>query len=216
VSASRLALAAAVALGTPLGCTLVPGTPQVQPVPAYFAGERDVDRVRRVMVLPFEVAPGVYANPADLREVLVAELAKLRRFELVPLPLGNDADELLYQQMSRGRISAEVLAELGTRYGIDGVLLGTITGYRPYTPPHLGVRLQLISLHTGAAVWATEVFYDAGNAATAADIEHFTYTVLAPESSMHGWELALISPNRFASFVFHRVVATWQDADYED
>jgi hypothetical protein len=40
--------------------------------------------------------------------------------------------------------------------------------------------------------------------------------VLAPESSMHGWELALSSPNRFASFVFHRVVATWQDADYED
>lgn len=194
----------------------VPGTPQPAPVPAWFGTESDVDHVRRVMVLPFECAAGVQADTEVVREAFIAELSKLQRFELVPLPAGANADDPLYQGLGRGRISTEVLATLGERYKLDGVLFATATGYRPYKPPQLGLRIQLLSLHTATAVWAVEVFYDAADAGTVEDLKHYTHSFSAPEESLHGWEMNLISPRRFAAFVCHRVVGTWRDPEYTE
>ena len=194
------------------GCAGFSLVPQKVPVHAYFGDEVDLRKVHRVMVLPFAPAPGVKADAATIRKCFVTELAKLQRFELVPLPEGAGEDSELYQSLRRGRISTEALATLGKRYRIDGVLLGTITGNRPYKPPHLGLRVQLVSLHSATAVWATEVFYDTADSATIDDLQHFAGTFAAPEDSMHGWELTLISPSRFATFVSHRVVGTWREA----
>ena len=191
------------------GCIGIPHTPRKMPVAAYFAAEKELQRVHRVMVLPFTSAPGVLADRRVLRSCFVAELAKLQRFELVPLPEGAEEDAKLYQSLRRGRISNKALATLGERYNLDGVLLGTVTGNRSYKPPHLGLRVQLMSLHSATAIWAAEVLYDAADAATVEDLQHFAKSYAAPEDSMHGWELILISPTRFATFVSHRVVGTW-------
>ena len=43
------------------------------------------------------------------------------------------------------------------------------------------------------------MFYDSADAATVEDIRHFQHSFLAEEESMHGWEITLISPIRFAS-----------------
>lgn len=194
------------------GCAGFPGIPNKAPVPAYFAPEEELQSVHRVMVLPFVTAPGVQADLDVVRRCFVLELAKLQRFELVPLPDGADEDKELYQTLRRGRISTEALAALGSRYHLDGVLLATVTGNRSYKPPHLGLRVQLISLHSANAIWAAEVFYDSADATTVEDLQHFAKSFAAPEESMHGWELILISPTRFATFVSHRVVGTWREA----
>ena len=74
----------------------------------------------------------------------------------------------------------------------------------------------VLNPNDGTSTPVTDVFYDAGDAATVEDIKHFTYTYLADESSMHGWEIALISPTRFAAFVCHRVVGSWRSPSYAD
>ena len=205
----RFALAiATLALGS---CSLMPGVPEAQEVPAHFGTEEEVARVHRVMILPFNAAPGVHGDTEPLREAFSVALAKTGRFELVPLPTGASEDRVLYQSLNRGRLSTEALAALGKRYYLDGVLLGTVTGYRPYKPPHLGMRVQLISMHTATAVWATEAFYDSNDAGTAEDIQHYMQSYQSEEESMHGWEITLISPRRFAAFVAHRLVGTWRE-----
>lgn len=201
------------ALACLCGCQF-PGVPKAKPVPAHFGKPADINAVRRVLVLPFDVASGVHVDTDMMRETFISELAKVQQFELVPLPEGDGNDASVYQGLRHGRISAEALAKLGERYNLDGVLLGTVTAYRPYKPPYLGLRVQLISLHSATAVWAVEAIYDAADEQSVEDIQHYSQSFLAKDDALHGWELILISPTRFASFVSHRVVGTWRDAPH--
>ena len=194
--------------GLPAACGLFADAPTPKPVNAYRGDERDLAHVKRIMVLPFSPAPGVSAQATQVREAFLGEMAKIQKFEVVPLPDGAEEDRELYASLRHGRISAGELVELGKRYRLDGVLLGTITNYRPYLPQNLGLRMQLTSLHSGATVWAAEGHYDASDSATQNDLEHFATTFLGEEQSMHGWRINLLSPQKFAAFVSHRLVAT--------
>lgn len=205
-AAGRASVAAlALLLG---GCGLFADVPEPKPVNAYRSDERDLAHVRRIMVLPFEAAPGVRVQEGELRGAFLGAMANIQKFEVVPLPDGTDDNRQLYEGLRRGRIPAPALVELGKRYRVDGVMLGTITNYRAYTPQQLGLRLQLTSLHSGSTVWAAEGHYDANDAGTQSDLQHFAATFLGEEPSMHDWRINLLSPQKFAAFVSHRLVAT--------
>ena len=191
------------------GC-LLPRIPKPRPINWYLAHPNDVIGVRRIMVLPFREAEGVDADHLGVREAFLAELAKIHRFEVIPLPAGAEEDHEIYQSLQRGRISAEALVALAARYKLDGVLVGTITSYRPYLPPTLGLRTKLFSVHSGSYVWAAEGLYDAKDARTMEDLEHYQKSFLATETSMHGTRINLLSPARFAAYVSHRLVGTWR------
>lgn len=206
-AALLLLLPAALAVS---GCGLLPQPPRPMPVSAYHADMRDIEGMRRVMVLPFDLAPAVQGDPRPVRQAFIAELAKIQLFELVPLPDGAGEDRVLYDTLQQGRMSAEALVALGKRYQLDGVLLGKVTGYRAYKPQHLGLHVQLVSVHTGSVVWAVEGFYDTTDARTIEDLEHYSRSFMAEDESMHGWHINLISPARFASYVSHRLVGTWK------
>lgn len=185
--------------------------PQKKPVNAFWADPRDVDSVKRIMFLPLAAAPRINAPTDRLRAAVLDELSKIQRFEIVPLPESTDEDEAIYRATLHGERSLEALVALGKRYKVDAVVLGTITSYRAYPPAHLGLRLQMLSLHSGKPVWAAEGLYDAAEEATLGDVQHYARSYLGQEASMHGWEINLISPTRFASFVAHRLVATWRE-----
>lgn len=199
----------AAALG--LSACQMPVAPGQKPVNTFRADDADVDGVRRVMVLPVVAEAGITAPLDQLRSVVVDELTKLQMFEVVPLPDNTDEDEAVYAALRRGQLAIDALVALGRRYRLDGVVLGTITSYRAYPPAHLGMRLQMLSLHSGARVWAAEGQYDAAETATLDDMQNYARSYLAAEASMHGWEINLVAPTRFAGFVAHRLVATWRE-----
>lgn len=196
-----LALAACNWFGAPAG---------PMPVNHYFADERDLSSVRRVIVLPFAAAGDLVADTELVRAAFLDELQKLQRFEVVPLPAAAPEDERLYKSLAHGRIATKELVELGTRYRVDGLILGTVTSHRAYLPPHLGLRLQLLSIHSATTVWAAEGLYDAGDGAMRADLEDYAATFAAEEASLHGTEINLISPRKFARYVCNRLVGTWR------
>jgi hypothetical protein len=193
------------------GCVIT-RLPSPKPINWYLGHRNDVVGVRRIMVLPFREAASVQADTEGVRDAFLAELAKIQRFELIPLPTGTAADDQIYRALTRGRISAESLIALANRYKLDGVLVGTITSYRPYLPPHLGLRTKLFSVHSGSFIWAAEGLYDANDASTIEDLEHYQQCFLAVESSMHGLRINLLSPRKFAAYVAHRLVGTWRQA----
>lgn len=187
---------------------------RVREVPVYWASSADIDQVRRVLVLPFDAASGVTSGVESVHRAVVEELAKMQRFELVRMDHPNDDDRTVLQSMRHGRISLDAMAKLVEMHHVDGVLLGTITGYRPYKPPQLGLRVQIVSTHSAAPIWAVEVFYDSNDAAVVEDLQQFATSFAAKDVTEHGWEMAMISPRRFASFVAHRVVNTWREASW--
>ncbi len=175
----------------------------------YLAEPADLANVRRIMVLPFAYESGVQVDCAKVRDAFVAELQKLRRFEVVPLPADAREDDELNASLSRGRLSTEAMVRLCNRYALDGVLVGSVTAWRPYTPPHLGMRTQLVSVHSGAPVWAIDAIYDSSDRTTVDDLQHFVEHTQRDDGNLHGWEMNLIAPSKFTSYVAHRFVGTW-------
>jgi hypothetical protein len=191
-----------------LGCQIeAPPRPKV--VNSYLAERADLANVRRIMVLPFAHEAGVAMDCSKVRDAFVAELQKLRRFEVVPLPAEASEDEELHFSLSRGRLSTEAVVRLCRRYSLDGLFLGSVTSWRAYTPPHLGLRTQLVSVHSGAPVWAVDAIYDAADRSTISDLRHYTDTMQQDDGNLHGYELSLLSPSKFTTYVAHRCVGTW-------
>jgi hypothetical protein len=190
------------------GC-LLERPPEPKPINAYLAEPNDLANVRRIMVLPFGHETGVTADCTKVRDAFVAELQKLRRFEVVPLPTAAREDDELNASAARGRISTEAMVRLCNRYALDGVFVGSVTSWRPYTPPHLGMRTQLLSVHSGTPVWAVDAIYDASDRSTISDLRHFEASTQRDDGNLHGWELNLLAPSKFTTFVAHRFVGTW-------
>jgi TolB-like protein len=180
-----------------------------KPINSYLAEPSDLANVRRIMVLPFAPEAGVQVDCEQVRDTFVTALQKLRRFEVVPLPASAREDDEVNASVHRGRLSTEALVRLCERYALDGVLVGTVTAWRAYTPPHLGLRTQLISVHSGATIWAVDAMYDSGDRTTVNDLRLFAERSLSDDGSLHGWELNLLAPGKFTSYVAHRFVGTW-------
>jgi len=176
---------------------------------SYLAEPKDLANVRRIMVLPFAKEAGVQADCESVRDAFVAELQKMRRFEVVPLPSEAREDEILNTSIHRGRLSTEAMVRICDRYALDGLLVGSITAWRPYTPPHLGIRTQLISVHSGATIWAVDAMYDSSDRTTISDLRHYAARVQEADGSLHDWEMNLLSPAKFTTYVAHRFVGTW-------
>lgn len=193
-------------------CSPLSPSPAKKPVNAYLADARDLGNVRRVMVLPFTTAAGVAGDAERVRAAYLAELAKLRRFEIVPLPTSAQEVELLNQSLVAGLLSTDATVRLCNHFHLDGVLVGMVTAWRPYTPQHLGLRTQLLSVHAGATVWAADAIYDCNDQSTINDLRHYSQYVQATESTLHGWELNTIAPTKFASYVSFRLVGTWRES----
>jgi TolB-like protein len=205
----RLALLIAAAL--PLAACSWERPPERKPINFYLADTRDLANVRRIMVLPFGVESGVNCDTTSLREAYITELAKLRRFEVVPLPADAAENSILNATIRTGRVSTEATVKLCNHYHLDGVLLGTVTSYRAYMPQHLGLRTQLLSVHSGAAVWAVDALYDANDQSTISDLRHYHDHVQASDGTIHGWEMNTLAPGKFATYVAHRCIGTWVD-----
>lgn len=203
---SSLALALPLLLA--VGCK-VEAPPRPKVVNSYLAERADLANVRRIMVLPFAHEAGVAMDCSKVRDAFVAELQKLRRFEVVPLPAEAREDEELNFSLSRGRLSTEAIVRLCTRYSLDGLFLGSVTSWRAYTPVHLGLRTQLVSVHSGAPVWAVDAIYDAADRTTISYLRHYTETTQQDDGNLHGYQLSLLAPGKFTTYVAHRFVGTW-------
>jgi hypothetical protein len=194
-------------LGLLTACWGTPHEPKA--INSWLAEPTDLATVRRIMVLPFGQEAGVQADCNAVRDAFVGELQKLRRFEVVPLPSDALEDDVLNASLTRGRLSSEALVRLCNRYSVDGCFVGTVTSWRPYQPQRLGMRTHLVSVHSGAPIWAVDAIYDAAERTTIGDLRHFVEHTQRDDGNLHGWEMNLISPSKFTSFVAHRFVGTW-------
>jgi hypothetical protein len=121
--------------------------------------------LRRVAVLPpawDETKSDLSAGVETLGPLLLAELVKTRRFEVVTV-----GPEDLRRQT--GRLSwsgAEVLPagffeSLQRVYGCDAVLFFQLTLFHAYPPLAMGWRMKLVNTRTHQILWAVDEVFDA-------------------------------------------------------
>ncbi len=210
--AARRAVLAAALLGLLSACASAPAPQLVN----YYRSHDTVERPRRILVLPLR--PDGQTTPAAVDEIqttMLSELTKLGLYDLVTIPPSEVPPIESEAIRRRGTFALEELVALTRRYRADGVLVGSVTDYRPYPPLRLGVRAELISTTTGVVRWSADALFDANDRDTRRSLEAYHQRNVASTDSLLAWEVLLVSMDRFTRFACHEVVATLLPDDQE-
>ncbi len=168
--------------------------------------------LKRVAVLPLACG-GRRTDLAEGRDalgpVLVAELIKAKKFDVVPVPPG-ELSRLTGRMDWTGKevLPAGLLVLLKKEYGCDAVLFCELTEFRAYAPLAVGWRLKLVDVRRNKTIWAGDEHFDAGNPAVIAGARIYQrrgQVVLDDNSG--GW-LAINSPRRFGQYSLDSLLGT--------
>ena len=116
---------------------------------------------KRIIVVPFHARNCRLQERAMLTRVFADELQDLMLSEIVVAP---ESDARLCGEnglSARPVIDVEALIDSRKRYRADAFLFSTVTRYRPYDPPALGLKLRMIDARSGSLLWAAETLMDA-------------------------------------------------------
>ena len=90
----------------------------------------------------------------------------------------------------------------------DGLLLGTITEFRPYPHMAVGLRLKLLDLRDGQLAWALEQVWDSADRTTQKRIKSYFQSEKGSGFAPLHEQLATVSPLEFIKFVSYEVAGT--------
>jgi len=164
--------------------------------------------MRRVLLAPLANETRHPRASEQLRRNLAAELQAAGLFELV-LPPARELPALSQFVRKKGKYDEQMLVELRRRYNVDGLLVGTLTQYRPYRPLRIGLVLHLISIHDASPVASIDSIWDCRDRKVSeAALQYAEHELLVAKSDRQP-ELILDSPDFFQRFVSHQVAAAW-------
>lgn len=106
----------------------------------HKSDEYNNTKVQRVLLLPFAFETKRDKVVNEVTEAFFIELQKSTKFDVV---VPQEFQDILSQQRdvwNRGLIRAETITEAKKRYKVDAIIFGTITQYKPYEPPILGIK----------------------------------------------------------------------------
>jgi hypothetical protein len=159
----------------------------------------------RIVVVPF-AAPTCSPEAGHIATAAVASAIQGTLCCDTLLPADGDerlaAESALWQ---RGRVDVESLIVAQKAYLADAFLFGTVTQYKPYDPPVLGLKLRMLSARTGDVIWAADALFDAHQSDVRALAERY-FRGSGLKDRLYGPELLLMSPKLFADFVAAQIV----------
>lgn len=173
---------------------------------------------------PKEPCAMYYLNPAkDLRTIGKTTLVDLANDSAYP-QISFDMTEALFQALQKKQcfgltivgmddpVWRSLLLGLNTNYTYEqlsvirrtlksnAVLVGTVTGYKPYPNMFIGLRLKLIDLSDGQLIWALEQVWDSTDKKTEDRIKDFYGHCILFDESLEE-KLGTISSLKFIKFV---------------
>ena len=166
--------------------------------------------LQRVAVLPL----GCEEPRADLPDgcdalnpVLLAELAKLKKFEVVAVNRENLRSRTGRSAWTGAEVlPAEFFDSLQRTYGCDAVLFCQLTVFHAYAPLAVGWRFKLVDVHTRHILWAADEVFDAGQQSVLNAAQRYQQTNFKSRET-DGWSVRN-SPRQFGQYAAARLLAT--------
>lgn len=164
-------------------------------------------RLERVGLIPLGGERTTAVQESVLQSTFYSELSRSTDFEIVMLDGDDLAEVPSSDPVRRGWYNPRTILGISQRFQLDALLIGTITDLQTFHPQRLSVQFDLVSAETGSTLWSSTLHLDAGEQCVREGLEAF-YSHGEGDSagSDEPWELALMSPRRFARF------AAWQVA----
>ena len=144
----------------------------------------------------------------DITGSLYQALQKRQVFGLTLVHQDNPSWKSLQLQQD-STYSFEQLLAIREALKCDGVLVGTVTEYRPYPHMTVGLRLKLLDLRDGQLIWALEQVWDSADKTTEKRIKDYFKSQKREDFAPLHDKLAAVSPLEFVKFVSYEVAATF-------
>jgi hypothetical protein len=186
------------------GCA-APSRATIQRMATYISPAMEANPPGRIVVVPF-ASPGCAPEAGRMATASLAMAIQGTLCCDTVLPAEGDqrlaAESALWRS---GRVDVASLIVAQKAYLADAFLFGTVTQYKPYDPPVLGLKLRMLSARTGDVLWAADALFNAHESDVRLLAEcHFRNSGL--KDRLYGPELLLMSPKLYADFVAAQVV----------
>jgi len=197
----RAILCTALALLASAACksTEVPQIPSL--AVAQVANDFGSYSIKRIGLMPFAGEDISFEQRQALEAGFVSEISQATAYEVVILGARDLEEVNLSEPYRRGWYRPETIIDITRRYSLDGILFGTVIQQRFYPPQRLDLQMDLVVAETGMVVWSSSVHVDAADTRVLDGLK----TYYALEDEEREWELALLSPARFARFAAYQV-----------
>ena len=174
----------------------------------YLNPDKKLTAIGRVAIVELDNDSSYPQISNDVTGSLFQALQKKQVFGLT-LVRQNDPSWRSLQLQRDSNYTLEQLLAIRETLKCDGVLLGTVTEYRPYPHMAVGLRLKLLDLRDGQLVWAIEQVWDSADKTTEKRIKsYFKSEKRSGFAPLHE-KLAAVSPLEFIKFVNYEVAGTF-------
>ncbi len=191
-----------------VGCIPLLVQREFKSISFYKSDEYNNTGVHRVLLVPFTFVTNREKVINEVTEAFSIELQKSAKFDIV-LPRGFPEELLLQNDLwGKGLVRAETVIEAKKRFKVDAIIFGTITHYKPYEPPILGMKVGMFSTVTGNVIWTADTILDSSEATVVRLVKTYYRRNYQRKQSLYGWKIILLSMTRYAQFAAHQVIAT--------
>jgi hypothetical protein len=182
-----------------------------EPENVYKAKRTLAPQLKRVAVLPLTSISGeadTEFGRESLSQVLLEELAKTRRFELVVI----EPDQLCRltgraSWTGEERLPWNFFDRIRETVGCDGVLFCRLTHYRAYQPLMIGWHLKLLTVEP-RILWSVDEVFDASDPAVARAAQRHAMANQIAYAPRGAESVVLKSPLRFAQYAANAALTT--------
>ena len=184
-----------------------PQTPASQAAYYYLNPGKTLTSIGRVAIVELDNDSSYPQVSTDVTNSLFQALQKKQVFGLTIIHRSDPSWRSLQVDVTATH-SLDELRAIRETLKCDGLLLGTITEFRPY--PHMGVglRLRLVDLRDGQLLWGLEQVWDCADKSTEKRIKDYYKSEKRPAFAPLNEQLATVSPLEFIKFVSFEVGET--------
>jgi hypothetical protein len=168
--------------------------------------------LRRIALLPMaceQNLPEMVDGRDALEPIVCTELAKLHRFEIIPI--SSEALEAKTGQAAwscEEALPAGLFAWLNDARGCDAVLFCRLTVFRGYAPLAVGWRMRLVDLRTRATLWAGDEVFDASQPSVQAGARRFQLAGRPAHTAVPDAWVIENSPRQFGQYAAAQLLGT--------
>jgi hypothetical protein len=174
----------------------------------YSSPQKDLRKLGRVALVELDGASGYPELAADVTNALFLEAQKKQAFGVVVVHRDNPTWRSLQENLDSLQTLRQ-LAAVRDALNCNGLLLGTVTEYRPYPHMVIGLRLKLLDLSDSQLIWGLEQVWDSADKSVRKRIQAYLKEEQRSGPSPIREELVVVSPLNFCKFVTYEVAGTF-------
>lgn len=190
------------------GCRTTPSLPSAPAANYYYRNpDKQFTTFGRAAIVELNNDSSYPQISTDITGSLYQALQKRQVFGLTLIRQSDPSWRSLQLEQDSNYTFEQLLA-MRDVLKCDGLLVGTVTEYRPYPHMAVGLRLKLLDLRDGQLVWALEQVWDSADKATEKRIKTYYKTQKRDDYAPLNDKLAAVSPLEFIKFISYEVAGT--------